>query len=139
MNNSNKLYEDPIADRLLAFHGAVFPENNDTVKWGMLLSPLTLIVVFYYCVSNSVSSMITFSAFTFSIVFMGISMNMLVEILKKDMGPRSMQEIAEVIREGSEGFFITQYGSIFKYAFMTSMALFVMYAVREIPSNSKIN
>lgn len=139
MNNSNKLYEDPIADRLLAFHGAVFPENNDTVKWGMLLSPLTLIVVFYYCVSNSVSSMITFSAFTFSIVFMGISMNMLVEILKKDMGPRSMQEIAEVIREGSEGFFITQYGSIFKYAFMTSMALFVMYAFREIPANSKLN
>lgn len=90
MNNSNKLFEDPVADRLLAIHGAIIPENNDTVKWVLLLSPLSLIVVFYYCVSNSVSSMISFSAFTFSIVFMGISMNMLVEILRKDMGPRSM-------------------------------------------------
>jgi Na+/H+-translocating membrane pyrophosphatase len=83
--------------------------------------------------------MISFSAFTFSAVFMGISLNMLVEILRKDMGPRGMQEIAEVIREGSEGFFITQYGSIFKYAFMTSLALFVMYAFREIPASSKLN
>jgi Na+/H+-translocating membrane pyrophosphatase len=139
MNNSNKLYEDPVADRLLALHGAVIPEGNDTVKWLLLLSPLSLIVVFYYCVSSSVSSMISFSAFTFSAVFMGISLNMLVEILRKDMGPRGMQEIAEVIREGSEGFFITQYGSIFKYAFMTSLALFVMYAFREIPASSKLN
>jgi len=139
MNNSNKLYEDPIADKLLAIHGAIFPENNDTFKWLLLLSPLSLIVVFNIFVSNSVSSMISFSAFTFSIVFMGISMNMLVEILRKDMGPRSMQEIAEVIREGSEGFFITQYGSIFKYAFMTAVALFIMYAFREIPANSKLN
>jgi len=139
MNNSNKLFEDPIADKLLALHGAVIPENNDTVKWILLLSPLSLIVVFNIFVSNSVSSMISFSAFTFSIVFMGISLNMLVEILRKDMGPRSMQEIAEVIREGSEGFFITQYGSIFKYAFMTAIALFIMYAFREIPANSKLN
>ena len=107
MNNSNRLFEDPVADRLLALHGAIFPENNDTIKWLMLLSPLSFIVVFYFFVSNSVSTMITFSAFTFSCVFMGISLNMLVDILKKDMGPRSMQEIAEVIREGSEGFFIT--------------------------------
>jgi H+-translocating diphosphatase len=64
---------------------------------------------------------------------------MLCEILNKDQGPRAMQEIAEVIREGSEGFFITQYGSIFKYAFLTSMGLFMMYAMREIPAQSKLN
>ena len=133
MTNSNKLYEDPVADKLLAIHGTIFPENNDTVKWLMMLSPLGVIPVFYFFVSKSTSSMITFSAFTFSLVFLGISLNMLVEILKKDMGPRSMQEIAEVIREGSEGFFITQYGTIFKFAGMTAIALFVMYAFREIP------
>jgi len=73
----------------------------------MMLSPLLAIPAFYAFVSQSTSSMISFSAFTISIVFMGISMNILVDILKKDMGPRCMQEIAEVIREGSEGFFIT--------------------------------
>jgi Na+/H+-translocating membrane pyrophosphatase len=45
-----------------------------------------------------------------------------------------MQDVAEVIREGSEGFFVTQYGTIFKYAFLTSIGLFIMYAMREIPS-----
>lgn len=50
-----------------------------------------------------------------------------------------MQDIAEVIREGSEGFFITQYGTIFKYAFLTSIGLFFMYACREIPAKSKLN
>jgi Na+/H+-translocating membrane pyrophosphatase len=40
-----------------------------------------------------------------SIVFLLISLWILCEILKKDTGPRNMQDIAEVIREGSEGFF----------------------------------
>jgi Na+/H+-translocating membrane pyrophosphatase len=51
--------------------------------------------------------MISFSAFIISIVFMGISVWMLCEILKKDVGPKSMQDIALTIREGSEGFFVT--------------------------------
>lgn len=64
---------------------------------------------------------------------------MLCEILKKDCGPRNMQDIAEVIREGSEGFFITQYGTIFKFAFLTSIGLFFMYATRDIPAQSKLS
>lgn len=84
MNHSNRLYEDPTADKLLAVHALLFPENNESIKWLMLLSPLSFIVLFYLFVSKSISSMISFSAFTFSIVFLGISLNMLVEILKKD-------------------------------------------------------
>ena len=34
---------------------------------------------------------------------------------------------------------MTQYGTIFKYAFMTSAGLFVMYVMRDIPSQSKLN
>lgn len=47
-----------------------------------------------------------------------------------------MRAIAEVIREGSEGFFVTQYGTIFKFAGLTSLGLFGMYAMREIPAKS---
>jgi len=136
---TNAVYDDPIANKLLALHAMIFPADNEQIKWCMILSPLSLIFAFYIFVSKSTSSMISFSAFTFSIVFMIISMNMLVDILKKDVGPRSMQEIAEVIREGSEGFFVTQYSTIFKYASMTSVALFVMYYFREIPKSSKLN
>jgi Na+/H+-translocating membrane pyrophosphatase len=42
-----------------------------------------------------------------------------------------MQEIAEVIKDGSEGFFKTQYGTIFKLAFVGAISLFFIYSVRE--------
>merc|ERR1719183_150636 len=109
------------------------------MKFVFLVSPVALIIAFYMFVSNSTSSMISFTAWVTSIVFICISFVMLCEILKKDTGPRAMQDIAEVIREGSEGFFVTQYGTIFKYAFITSAGLFIMYALREIPSQSKLN
>ena len=94
---------------------------------------------FYMFVAPSTSCLISFSAFVISIVFLAISGIMLCEILKKDIGPRAMQDIAEVIREGSEGFFVTQYGTIFKYAFLTSIAIFIMYAMRDLPAGSKLN
>jgi len=50
-----------------------------------------------------------------------------------------MKEVADPIREGSEGFFITQYGTIFKLAFCVSIALFFIYAVREPVPGSKLN
>ena len=53
-------------------------------------SPLSLIILFYLFISQSTSNMISFTAFIFSIVFMGISVWMLVEILKKDSGPKAM-------------------------------------------------
>jgi len=102
-------------------------------------APISLLVLFYLFVSSSNSCLISFTAWTFSIVFLIIAMYILCEILNKDTGPRNMQDIAEVIREGSEGFFITQYGTIFKYAFFTSIGLFFMYATREIPAQSKLN
>ena len=60
-------------------------------------------------------------------------------ILDKEIGPRSMQEVAEPIKEGSEGFFITQYGTIFKLAFASSVGLFVIYNFREQVPGSELN
>lgn len=40
-------------------------------------------------------------------MFIIFSLYLLGSILEKDMGPRTMQEIATPIREGSEGFFMT--------------------------------
>ena len=77
------------------------------LKYGLLASPLVIILLFSIVVSNSTSTLICFTAWTFSILFMGIGMWLLCEILAKDEGPRAMQDIAVVIREGSEGFFAT--------------------------------
>lgn len=90
-------------------------------------------MAFYMFVSPSTSVLIAFSAFMVSIVFLCVGFIILCEILQKDIGPRSMQDVAEVIREGSEGFFMTQYGTIFKFAGGTGVGLFFMYLFRDIP------
>src|SRR3569833_1754490 len=42
-----------------------------------------------------------------------------------------MKDVSDPIREGSEGFFITQYGTIFKLAFACSIGLFALYTIRS--------
>ena len=105
--SSNSAYQDPVADMLLGYYKAFYLDEAEKTRYILLASPLSLIVIFYVFISQSTSSIISFTAFIFSLVFLGISMWMLCEILKKDCGPRAMQDIAEVIREGSEGFFVT--------------------------------
>ena len=104
---SNSVYPDPVADQLLNIYSSIGLANNDTLKYAILASPIPTIAVFYICFSSSTSALISFIAWDFSVIFILISFWMLCEILLKDQGPRGMQEIAEVIREGSEGFFIT--------------------------------
>ena len=106
-SRSKEYSNDPVADSLLGFYRALNLEDTESLRYILLASPLLLIAFFYIFISQSTSSMISFSAFIMSIVFMGISAVMLCEILKKDVGPKSMQDIAQTIREGSEGFFVT--------------------------------
>ena len=77
------------------------------MKFGIIGVPFVLITFFYLFISSSTSSLISFTAWNFSLLFIIISVWILCEILNKDVGPKAMQDIAEVIREGSEGFFIT--------------------------------
>jgi len=127
-------FDDPYGDMLLSIYKGYSLDESASLKTIVILAPIGLIAAFYMFVSSSTSSIISFSAWVLSIVFLLISLWILCEILKKDTGPRNMQDIAEVIREGSEGFFITQYGTIFKYAFITAIGLFIMYATRDIPA-----
>lgn len=82
-------------------------QENEVLKYGFLAIPIVVITLFYMFISSSTSSLISFSAWNFSLLFIFISIGILCEILNKDVGPKAMQDIAEVIREGSEGFFIT--------------------------------
>ena len=65
------------------------------------------ILLFAMFVSSTASTLVAFVTLVISLMFIILSLNMLGWILDKDIGPRSMQEIAEPIREGSEGFFKT--------------------------------
>ena len=52
---------------------------------------------------------------------------LLAWILKHDCGSQAMQEVSEPIKEGSEGFFRTQYGTIFRLALIFAGLLFLLY------------
>ena len=75
----------------------------------MAAGPIS-ILLFAMLVSSAPSTLVAYCTLVISLMFIAISLNMLGWILDKDIGPRSMQEIADTIKEGSEGFFITQYG-----------------------------
>ena len=52
---------------------------------------------------------------------------LLAWILKHDCGSQAMQDVSEPIKEGSEGFFRTQYGTIFRLAIIFATLLFLLY------------
>jgi hypothetical protein len=104
---SSSMHSDPYADMLLNFYKKSGLQNNDVLKYAILASPIVIILMFSIVVSNSISVLICFTSWIFSLLFMAVGVWMLCEILCKDEGPRAMQDIAVVIREGSEGFFVT--------------------------------
>jgi inorganic pyrophosphatase len=106
---------------------------------GVLAGGPLSILAFYVLVSSSFSNLIAYSALTVSVTFILISIGLLGWILAFPVGPRAMQEISETIREGSEGFFMTQYGTISKFAVVTSIVLFFIYAIRDENPASKLN
>lgn len=127
------------ADLIMGYYRHFNDEKMFVFKMAAMATAPAAIVLFATLVSSSASTLIAFIAMVFALFFIGISMNMLGWILDKDIGPRSMQEVAETIKEGSEGFFKTQYGTIFKLAFVTAIGLFFIYAMREPVAGSELN
>eukprot|EP00803_Ostreobium_quekettii_P009694 evm.model.scf_2304.1 EVM.evm.TU.scf_2304.1 scf_2304:12486-19378(-) len=52
-------------------------------------------------------------------------------VLKKDEGPKEMQEVSNAIREGAEGYFATQYGTIAKMTLVLGGIIFFVYLFRR--------
>ena len=101
--NTNDYYADYIMQIYRQFEG----DSMFVVKVGCVASGPVAIALFAMLISSAASTIVAFSTMVISLMFVGLSMHMLGWILDKDIGPRSMQEVAEPIREGSEGFFIT--------------------------------
>ena len=133
--NTNDYYADFIMNWYRRFQS----DSMFALKIGIMASAPAAIVLFALFISSAASTLVAFVTFVVSISFIVLSLHMLGWILDKDIGPRSMQEIAEPIREGSEGFFMTQYGTIFKLAFCTSFGLFLIYNLREPVPGSELN
>ena len=85
---STQVYPDPIQDKILGIYRSLNLEDNEIMKFVLMVSPIGLIMAFYMFVSPSTSVLIAFSAFVISIVFLGVGFIILCEILQKDIGPR---------------------------------------------------
>ncbi|XP_010476801.1 PREDICTED: pyrophosphate-energized membrane proton pump 3 [Camelina sativa] len=53
-------------------------------------------------------------------------------VLAKDEGPPEMVQISDAIRDGAEGFFRTQYGTISKMAFLLAFVILCIYLFRNL-------
>jgi len=125
-----KQAEDPMSIWLLQWYRELQDDKYKPVRIITFVSPVVLFVAFTLFISDSYSNLIAFGALLVSLSFIGVSIWMLCWILDKDTGTPAMKDISDPIREGSEGFFITQYGTIFKLAFLCSILLFLVYLNR---------
>ena len=54
-------------------------------------------------------------------------------VLRRDEGPPELAEVSDAIRDGAEGFFATQYGTIGNLSIALGAGIFLLYALREPP------
>ena len=124
---------------ILEWYRRVETKELTPVKYGALAFAPVSLLAFTMFISNTMANTIAFFAFAVSCSFIAFSIWLLGSILDNNTGTKAMQEVADPIREGSEGFFMTQYGTIFKLSFVCSIVLFFIYSVREPIVGSELN
>ncbi|XP_044495261.1 pyrophosphate-energized membrane proton pump 2-like [Mangifera indica] len=93
-----------------------------------VLCLLGLAVIFYIGASTSRIIVFVFSICIITFVF---SVYLSKWVLAKDEGPPEMAQISDAIRDGAEGFFRTQYGTISKMACLLALVIFSIYLFRS--------
>ncbi|CAI9773467.1 unnamed protein product [Fraxinus pennsylvanica] len=84
--------------------------------------------IFYIGASSSPIIIFVFSVCTISFL---LSIYLTKWVLAKDEGPPEMAQISDAIRDGAEGFFRTQYGTISKMAVLLGLVILSIYLFRH--------
>ncbi len=93
---------------------------------GFICTPLVLIFLFHFTFSD-LAITLALSALVIAFFSLIFCLWLLAWILKHDCGSQAMQDVSEPIKEGSEGFFRTQYGTIFRLAILFTAFLLLLY------------
>ncbi|KAM7257516.1 hypothetical protein ACFE04_013257 [Oxalis oulophora] len=94
----------------------------------LIILILCLGVIFYIGASTSPIIVFVFSICIVSFLF---SIYLTKWVLSKDEGPPEMAQISDAIRDGAEGFFRTQYGTISKMASFLALVILSIYLFRS--------
>ncbi|KAG0453293.1 hypothetical protein HPP92_025957 [Vanilla planifolia] len=94
----------------------------------VVLLLLVLGLVFYVGANTS-----PILVFVFSVCIAGFFFSIYLTkwVLAKDEGPPEMSQISDAIRDGAEGFFRTQYGTISKMAIVLALVILGIYLFRS--------
>jgi len=98
---------DPIADMILSWYKQIETKEMSVIKYGALAAVPGSILFFYIFISSNLANMMAFTSFAISVGFIMFSFWLLGSILDNNPGTKAMQDVADPIREGSEGFFVT--------------------------------
>jgi H(+)-translocating pyrophosphatase len=90
---------------------------------------LYLGATFWVCSAAQEAEILMFVMVLCSLAFV-LAYFLIMFIMAKDDGTREMKEVVDAIRLGSEGFFRTQYSTIFRMSIIVSIALYVGYLNR---------
>lgn len=107
------------------------------LKMTYLASPLVILFLLRFLGFNTALTFIIM-AIVISIMALLYSVWVLADIMKEDPGTDSMVRVASFIQEGAEGYFIAQYGTIFKLSFVFCVGISLVYYLREPPSVSSV-
>ncbi|GMH17542.1 hypothetical protein Nepgr_019383 [Nepenthes gracilis] len=94
----------------------------------LILLLLGVGAIFYIGASTSPIIVFVFSICIISFLF---SIYLAKWVLSKDEGPPEMAQISYAIRDGAEGFFRTQYGTISKMALLLALVILCIYFFRS--------
>lgn len=84
--------------------------------------------IFYVGASTSPTIIFVFAVCITSFL---VSLYLAKWVLAKDEGPPEMTQISDAIRDGAEGFFRTQYGTISKMALLLAVVILCIYLLRS--------
>lgn len=134
--NGEKI-KDQTVYRILNFYSKFDSSQIRNFKFALLFAPIILLLILNIIIQTKVIFIIC-AVNIFSIVALIYAMIILVDILSKETGNEKMMEIADAIREGSEGFFYTQYTTIFQLSIVFGVAIFLFYIGREVTPDEVI-
>jgi inorganic pyrophosphatase len=109
------------------FRGVPYLSGSDSASSKVVLGALALFIV----VMGLSVSFTMFVVLATSASMLGFAGFLASWVLAKDEGVPEMQVVSDAIREGSEGFFRTQYGTIRRLSVYLGVGIFALYLFRS--------
>jgi len=131
MDLNGEKTKDHTVYRILNFYNKFDATELRNIKYAMIFVPILILIILNLIIETK-TILIICGVNIFSLVALIYAILILIDILSKETGNDRMLEIADAIRDGSEGFFLTQYSTIFQLSIVFGVAIFLFYIGREV-------